>query len=196
MQDSSGSLQKSLQILEGRIAELKTKQIESEASYTEFPSRITAKLLHELEDSIGTLEVERTTLTEQLVADKVISKENFFEKLDLVSFEGRVAANNLIKRLGLHIFVNKLGRTNEMYSVSKNNAIPTLFSEEAKNLLFYLVHEGANIQFEAMQDEYFDLQVIQGELTDVGAILAKTDSWDELPPELLAMWKTRHGVKE
>lgn len=195
VQDSSGSLQKSLHILEGRIAELKGKQLEAEASHTEFPSRITAKLLHELEASIGTLETERSTLTEQLAADKVISKENFFEKLDLVSFEGRVAANNLIKRLGLHIFVNKLGRTDETYFVSKNNAIPHPFSSESPNLLFYLMHKGGNIRFEAMHDEYVDLQVAQGELTEAGAVLAKTDSWDELPSEVLAALRTRNGVK-
>ncbi|WP_223531214.1 recombinase family protein [Pseudomonas sp. GL-R-19] len=196
VQDSSGSLQKSLQILEGRIAELKSKQDEAEASHIEHPSRISAKLLHELEGSIATLEAERTTLTEQLTADKVMSKENFFEKLDLVSFEGRVAANNLIKRLGLHIFVSKHGRTDETYWVSKSNAIPTPFSDEAENLLFYLMHKGASIRFEAMYDEYVDLQVVQGELTEVGAILAKTDSWDELPSEILAALKARHGVKE
>ncbi|WMJ01204.1 recombinase family protein [Pseudomonas chlororaphis subsp. aurantiaca] len=193
VQDSSGSLQKSLQILEGRIAELKGKQEDAEASHTEFPSRITAKLLHELEASIGALEIERTTLTEQLTADKVISKENFFEKLDLVSFEGRVAANNLIKRLGLHIFANKHGRTDETYWVSKSNAIPTPFSDEAANLLFYLIHKDGNIRFEAMYDEYVDLQVIQGELTEGGAILTKTDSWDDLPTELLEALKSRHG---
>lgn len=196
VQDSSGSLQKSLQILEGRIAELKGKQEEAEASHAEFPSRITAKLLHELEASIGTLEAERSTLTEQLAADKVMNKENFFEKLDLVSFEGRVAANNLIKRLGLYIFANKHGRTDETYFVSKSNAIPTPFSEEAANLLFYLMHDGASIRFEAMHDEYVDLQVVQGELTEIGAILAKTESWDELPPDLLAALKARHGVTE
>ncbi len=195
VQDSSGSLQKSLQILEGRIAELKDKQDEAEASHIEFPSRITARLLQDLEANIGALESERTTLTEQLAADKVISKEDFFEKLDLVSFEGRVAANNLIKRLGLHIFVSKRGRTDEMYWVSRNNAIPTLFSEETANLLFYLIHTGKNIRFEGMHDEYVDLQVIQGEMNEVEAIFAKTESWDELPPELLAMWKARHGVK-
>jgi DNA invertase Pin-like site-specific DNA recombinase len=186
VQDSSGSLQKSLQILEGRIAELKGKQEEAEASHAEFPSRITAKLLQELETSIEAFEAERRVLSEQLAADKVISKESFFEKLDLVSFEGRVSANNLIKRLGLYIFVSKHGRTDETYWVSKSNAIPTPFSEEAENLIFYLMHKGDNIRFEAMQDEYVDLQVVQGELTDVGAILAKTDSWDELPLEILA----------
>ncbi|MDO9332372.1 MAG: recombinase family protein [Pseudomonas sp.] len=196
VQDSSGSLQKSIQILEGRLAELKGRQLEAEASHTEFPSRITAKLLHELEASIGILDAERTSLTEQLAADKVMNKENFFEKLDLVSFEGRVAANNLIKRLGLHIFVNKKGRTDETYWVSKNNAIPTLFSDEATNLLFYLMHKGGNIRFEAMMDEYIDLQITQGEMNDVEAIFEKTESWDQLPPDLLAALKARHGVTE
>ncbi|MNG20309.1 hypothetical protein D3C84_1045530 [compost metagenome] len=58
------------------------------------------------------------------------------------------------------------------------------------------MHKGANIRFEAMHNEYVDLQVVQGELTEVGAILAKTDSWDELPSEILAALKARHSVKE
>lgn len=194
VQDSSGSLQKALQIVEGRIASLKTRQDDAEASHAEFPSRITAKLLHELEADISALESERGTISEQLVSDNVINKDDFFEKLDLVSFEGRVAANNLIKRLGLFIFVSKNGRTDETYWVSKNNAIPLPFSTEAANLLFYLMHRGKEIQFEAMHDEYVDLQVAQGELNEVEAIFAKTESWDELPAELLALWKARHGI--
>ena len=194
VQDSSGRLQKSLQVVEGRINSLKARQDDAEASHAEFPSRITAKLLHELEAEIGVLESERAAINEQLASDKVMNKDDFFKKLDLVSFEGRVAANNLIKRLGLYIFVNKNGRTDETYWVSKNNAIPHLFSAESKNLLFYLMHEGGNIRFEALHDGYVDLQVAQGELNEVEAIFAKTESWDELPPELLAMWKARHGA--
>lgn len=194
VQDSSGSLQKSLQVIEGRIASLKLRQDDAEASHAEFPSRITAKLLHGLEADIGALESERTAIAEQLASDKVMSKHDFFEKLDLVSFEGRVAANNLIKRLGLFIFVSKNARTDETYWVSKNNAIPLPFSAETPNLLFYLMHQGKEIRFEAMYDEYVDLQVTQGELNEVEAIFAKTESWDKLPPELLALWKARHGV--
>ncbi|WP_103466507.1 hypothetical protein [Pseudomonas putida] len=196
VQDSSGSLQKSLQIVEGRIASLKARQDDAEASHAEFPSRITAKLLHELEADIGALESERTAIAERLASDKVVSKHDFFEKLDLVSFEGRVAANNLIKRLGLFIFASKNGRTDETYWVSKNNAIPQMFSAEADNLIFYLMHRGKEIRFEAMYDEYVDLQVAQGELNEVEAIFAKTESWDELTPELLAMWKARHGITD
>lgn len=194
VQDSSGSLQKSLQVIEGRIASLKVRQDDAEASHAEFPSRITAKLLHGLEADIGALESERIAIAEQLASDKVMSKHDFFEKLDLVSFEGRVAANNLIKRLGLFIFVNKNARTDETYWISKNNAIPLPFSAETPNLLFYLMHRGKEIRFEAMYDEYVDLQLTQGELNEVEAIFAKTESWDELPPELLGLLKARHGV--
>jgi DNA invertase Pin-like site-specific DNA recombinase len=196
VQDSSGRLQKSLQVVEGRIASLKARQNEAEASHAEFPSRITAKLLHELEAEISALDLERAAISEQLASDKVMNKDDFFKKLDLVSFEGRVAANNLIKRLGLFIFVSKLGRTNEMYFVSKNNAIPTLFSDETKNLLFYLIHQGKEIRFEAMYDAFVDLQVAQGEMDEIAAIFAKTESWDELPPELLAMWKARDADRK
>jgi DNA invertase Pin-like site-specific DNA recombinase len=196
VQDSSGRLQKSLHIVEGRIASFKTRQNEAEASHAEYPSRITAKLLHELEAEIGALESERAAISEQLASDKVMNKDDFFKKLDLVSFEGRVAANNLIKRLGLYIFVQKHGRTDETYWVSKGNAIPTPFSEAGENLLFYLMHKGGNIRFEAMDDEFIDLQVAQGEMTEVGAILAKTDSWDELPSEILAALKAHNGVKK
>ncbi|MEB3899436.1 recombinase family protein [Pseudomonas putida] len=196
VQDSSGSLQKSLQVIEGRIASLKARQVDAEASHAEFPSRITAKLLHELEADISVLESEHTTINEQLASNKVMNKDDFFKKLDLVSFEGRVAANNLIKRLGLFIFASKHGRTDETYWISKNNAIPLPFSVEADNLLFYLIHRGKEIRFEAMYDEYVDLQVAQGELNEVEAIFAKTESWDDLPPELLAMWRARHGIPE
>lgn len=191
VQDSSGSLQKTLQVLDGRISELKARQNEAEASHTEFPSRITAKLLNELESSITTLETERSALAEQLVADRVISKDDFFEKLDLVSFEGRAAANNLIKRLGLRIFANKHERTNETYWITKGDAIPTLFSKEAKDLLFYFINKGKSIRFEAMHDEYVDLQVSQGELSEAAAVFAKEDSWDNLPPHLLEMLKVK-----
>lgn len=196
VQDSSGSLQKALRIIDGRIEENKQRQNEAEASHTEFPSRITAKLLSELEHSIAALEAERESLSEQLAADKVINKNDFFEKLDLVSFEGRAAANNLLKRLGLFIFASKNGRTDETYWGSKNNAIPAPFSSESSNLLFYLMHQGSKIRFEAMHDEYVDLQVLQGEMNEIEALFDKTESWDELPPHLLAMWKAKHGVVE
>lgn len=194
VQDSSGSLQKSLQIVEGRIASLKARQSEAEASHAEYPSRITARLLHELEGDIGALETESAAISEQLASNKVMNKDDFFKRLDLVSFEGRVAANNLIKRLGLFVFVQKLGRTNELYWITKNNAIPLLFSAETSNLLFYLTHRAEEIQFEAMHDEYIDLQIAQGEINEVQAILLKTESWDELPPEILALVKAREGL--
>lgn len=175
VQDSSGSLRKSLQVIEGRISEFKARQDRAEASHAEFPSRITAKLLSELESSITALEDERATLSEQLVADRVISKDDFFEKLDLVTFEGRAAANNLIKRLGLFIFVSKFGRTNEVYWVSADNAIPAPFSE-GSSLLFYLRHKGVSIRLGALTDDILNLQVIQGEITDMEADLAKRNA--------------------
>jgi len=187
VQSNTGSLTNQLRINEGRTTELKAKQAEIESYHFESPSRITAKQLAELERDIETLEAEHNTLSQQLAADKVISKDDFFSKLDLVSYEGRAAANNLVKRLGVHIFLHKLGRTNEVYTVTSKNAIPALFSDESKNMLFYIIHRGAELVTHAMKDEYFDLLEAQGELTPFQALLEKTESWDQLPPDVLAM---------
>ncbi|MCY1464335.1 hypothetical protein D9M71_823470 [compost metagenome] len=51
--------------------------------------------------------------------------------------------------------------------------------------MFIIDHTGKNLIVKGMQDSQIDLQVIQGELSEAGGILAKTESWDELPPELL-----------
>lgn len=57
------------------------------------------------------------------------------------------------------------------------------------------MHRGKEIQFEAMYDEYVDLQLTQGDLNEVEAAFAKTESWDSLRPHMLAMWKARHIIK-
>jgi DNA invertase Pin-like site-specific DNA recombinase len=186
VQSSSGSITKQLQVVEGRIAELKGKQTEAEASHAEYPSRITAKLLSELETSIEELEQEREHLTTQLAADRVISKEDFFQKLDLVTFEGRAAANNLLRRLDVHTYTLKHGRAHESYFVSDAKMKPQPFdgTNSFGHLMFIIDHTGKNLIVKGMQDSQIDLQVSQGELSMVAGVLAKTESWDELPPEL------------
>ncbi|MDP1142773.1 hypothetical protein, partial [Klebsiella pneumoniae] len=52
-------------------------------------------------------------LAQNLATDQVVSKADFFERLDLTSYEGRAAANNLVKRLGVRIGVTKLERMND-----------------------------------------------------------------------------------
>jgi DNA invertase Pin-like site-specific DNA recombinase len=162
VQSNTSSLTKALRVNEGRTGELKAKQAEAYSSHKEFPSRSTAKLLSELERDIEALEAEHNALSQQLAADKIISKDDFFQKLDLVSYEGRVAANNLVKRLGVHIFVQKVGRLDEVYFISDANVIPR--SEDKRHLMFTIGHKGDKLRMDAERAQYFETQKAQGDL--------------------------------
>lgn len=187
VQDSSGSLNRQIQIIEGKLEELKNKQTEAEESHTEFPSRVTARILQSLEIDIESLETEQGNLRQQLAADKVISKEDFFKKLDLTSYEGRAAANNLMKRLGIYIFALKGGRMNEIYLIVNEKKKPNILTNEIEYVMFTVYHSGTIISISGVQDNYIDLQVAQGEIAENMAQVMKREAWDELPPDALKM---------
>lgn len=164
VQNNTGNITQQLRVNEGRTTELKAKQTDIEAFHFESPSRVTAKQLAELERDIESLEAEHNALSQQLAADKVISKDDFFQKLDLVSYPGRVAANNLVKRLGVHIFALKNRRTDESYFITNNNVKPK-DSPQAENLMFIVIHVRDKITTHAVQDEFFERLIAQGETT-------------------------------
>jgi DNA invertase Pin-like site-specific DNA recombinase len=150
---SSGSLSKQLQVVEGRIEELRAKQAEAEAAHEEFPSRITAKQLQQIESDLERLDGEHNVLSQELATDNVLSKEDFFEKLDLISYAGRFAANNLVKRLAVRIDVAKWGRLNEAYAVTINS-VPT----------FVIMHEKDDIAVRALDSASLDKLVLHGDI--------------------------------
>lgn len=140
---------------------MKSKLAEQEAAHSEFPSRSTAKLLAELERDLDILSGEHETLSQQLAADKVISKDDFFQKLDLVTYEGRVAANNLVKRLGVYVYALKRGRTDEVYCVSDTKTIPIALTPSIHNLMFLVLHKQNSIGIYAHQDKYREIEEVQ-----------------------------------
>lgn len=166
VQNNVGSITKLLQVNEGRTAELKAKLQDAKSFQEESPSRTGAKLLAELERDLDLLGSDHQTLSQQLAADKVISKDDFFQKLDLVTYEGRVAANNLVKRLGVYVYALKRGRTDEMYCVSDTKAIPTAMTPTIHHLLFVILHERDSIKMLSHRDEYRKIDRLQRGLTD------------------------------
>ena len=151
VRSSSGSLTKKLQVSDGRIEELRAKQANAEASHQEFPSRITAKLLQQIEVDLEALVADRNAIAQNLATDQVVSKSDFFEKLDLTSYEGRVAANNLVKRLDVRISVSKLGRLDEVYRVIISGT-----------LAFLISHHERKLTIRSMDARILDKQVMHG----------------------------------
>ena len=163
VQSNSGSITQQLKINEGRTAELKSKQAEIESFHFESPSRITAKQLADLERDIEALEAEHNSLSQQLVADKVVSKDDFFQKLDLVSYQGRVSANNLVKRLGVSIYALKIGRTHEDYWITTP---ATDVSEEpaARPVIAVFSHTGPTVRIDPLTNDFEQTQILHGDL--------------------------------
>lgn len=157
VQDNSSSIAKQISILEGRLGDLKAKHSETEKLHEEIPSRSSAKILAALEAETEQLETEKRILHEQLATDIVTNKEDFFRRLDLVSYEGRVAANNLLKRLHIRVSVWKNDRMHEHYTVSENRGF--------KPYLLTVEHVQDNISINAYSGTAMNAQLAQGEIT-------------------------------
>ena len=154
VRSSSGSLTQKIQVMDGRVEELRAKQANAESSHEEFPSRITAKLLQQIETDLETLNAEREALAQNLATDQVVSKSDFFERLDLTSYEGRAAANNLVKRLGVRISVIKLERMNECYAVSVEGTVS-----------FLVYNREIALTIRSVDTDILNKQVMHGEIT-------------------------------
>lgn len=158
VQGSSGAIRKKLDVAEGRGEELRVKFAAAEDAHNEYPSRTTAKLLHELESQLAAVDAEKDTLRQQMAVDRVVSKSDFFEKLDVTSFEGRAAANNLTKRLGTRIYVRKNGRCNETYLISVTAA-----DGSEPSVIGAITHTNKRIRIDSASDAFDELQKLHGD---------------------------------
>jgi len=164
VQNSAGSIRKKLDVAEGRSEELRAKFAAAEDAHNEYPSRTTAKLLHDLESQMATVDIEKDALRSQMAVDRVVSKEDFFEKLDLTSFEGRVAANNLTKRLGTRIFVRKNNRCNETYLIAATMTHGGQENESEQTVIGAITHVGSKVRIDSASEAFTELQKLQGDL--------------------------------
>ncbi len=96
-------------------------------------------------------------MRELLAVNQVVSKKDFFAQLDIVSFEGRHAANRLLKRLGILIFT----------SVTSGYKMPMqMHTVSAEGITqFQIIHFENSMMIFAAQKNIVDLRVLQGEIS-------------------------------
>lgn len=186
VQTSQGEALKQLKIVEGKLETMRQRHSQMNADYYASPSTSVALMISKLEEEQAILNIEKEHLKQSAAASSIVSKEHFFERLDITSYEGRHAANSLMKRLGLYIFALGHSPTHQSYFISDKNQIPHPFTPEFESLRFTANHFSDDLIIHATQDELVDVQVFQGELTPTQALLEKTESWDELPDEVIA----------
>jgi len=155
VQTSEGEARKLLTTVTGKLEAVTQRHVQMSEDYFVSPSTGIAKMIARLEAEQITLREEHERLMETLATSQVVSKEDFFEKLDLVSFEGRHAANSLLKRLGVTISVLSEDSAEQWYMVKTESGT-----------LFAIFHRSDDIAIRSSDSRILDLQSLHDEIDE------------------------------
>ena len=153
VQASEGQTMKELATVDGKMQTVNERLATAVVLMTEAPSSALAMLVQNLESEQAALGEEQQRLRELLAVNQVVSKKDFFAQLDIVSFEGRHAANRLLKRLGVLISA----------SVTSDYQMHTVAAEGITQ--FQIIHFSTSMIMFAAQKKIVDLRVLQGEIS-------------------------------
>jgi DNA invertase Pin-like site-specific DNA recombinase len=172
VQAGNGRLTKELYEVDGQLKVTKEAYRYAQELFNEYPSKAVAKQLHKYEEERERLETTKTKLTRELATNKVVDKEDFKSRVDLVSYEGRYAANLLIKRLSLYVFFQVLAPDRFYCRISPNPLLGTGVATD-EDFFFDIGYNKGQIAVIGHTVAIIDLQLKQGELTD-------QEWWDNL----------------
>lgn len=168
----SAEIRRSLEVADGKLAEIASKLEVAIEGQSAFPSVAGAKLLHEREQEHTHSLTLRDELRQQLASHRVISREDFFRQIDLVTYEGRAAANSLLKRLGLQVLFKRhnLGRF-QCWVLGKSDESVT---DETQQMLFSVMYDDGHVTTQPLDPDIYDRQVEQG-LTTIEAAMREQE---------------------
>jgi len=162
----SAEIRKNLEVVEGRLTGVTKKLEQATEAQAAFPSNAGGKLLHDLELEHEQHSIKRDELRQQLASTHVISKEDFFQKLDLVTYEGRAAANSLLKRLRVVVLFKRHSPNNfRCWVLDKSDEEIT---EETEQFLFGILFKDGALAVQAFDNDIYERQIEQGEITAEG----------------------------
>lgn len=108
VRDSSGKIERELREVSGKLIEQRRMLEKHKAAakiYTEDDTIY--GLLAAAGAEVRQLVKRQDELSVLLAADRIIDKEKFFERLDLITYEGRERANSLLKRLKIKVAIEE-----------------------------------------------------------------------------------------
>jgi DNA invertase Pin-like site-specific DNA recombinase len=106
VQSSASTINAKLEAVMGELIAARTKLAKLKATYKERDSDTVLSLIYETEDTIAALVAQEDRYTADLAADQIVDKDDFFARLDLVSFAGRSRANGIVKRLKVEVRID------------------------------------------------------------------------------------------
>lgn len=174
VQDNSAKIKKQISVADGQIVEIegRLKQLQDQLLTLggSIPASVVS-IMQKLESDLIVLRDHRESLKEDLARDKTLSKEEFFSRLDLVSYEGRARANSLLKMLGITVQIRNYKRTRKDAVVS------------------YLVVQNGRMLFDYRDDPIFGLMFFALSLASLDTAEAQGDVFnaEEQRPQLIRL---------
>ncbi|AHZ79982.1 MULTISPECIES: recombinase family protein [Pseudomonas] len=164
----SADIRKSLEVVEGKLAVIAGHLEGAIEAQTAFPTIAGAKVLYKFEQDHAQCSAERDELRQQLASHRVISREDFFLQVDLVTYEGRAAANSLLKRLGLQVLFRRHNPSRfQCWVLDKSEEAVT---DEVQQMLFSVLYEDGHATTQPLDPDIYGRQVEQGLTTTEAAM--------------------------
>lgn len=164
----SAEIRKSLEVAEGHFRVVADKLQQATEVYTAVATIAGAKRIQELESEHAQCLAARDELRGQLASHRVINKEDYLKQLDLVTYEGRAAANSLLKRLHLQVLFKRHNPSHfQCWVLDKSDEAVT---DEVQQMLFSVLYEGERATTQPLDPDIYDRQVEHDVITAAVAI--------------------------
>lgn len=163
VQDNSAKLQRQITVLDGKIASIAGRLDDLQQQVLAFGGRIPKTLvasMTKLEDEQEAYTQQREQLKADLGRERIVSKEEFFSRLDMVSYEGRGKANGLLKTLGISVRVRRNEGRGEKAEISY------MVDREGQTIFGLSDHPTHGVMFFAFESGSFKAGVVQGDISE------------------------------
>ncbi|MDM1709592.1 recombinase family protein [Pseudomonas sp. 165] len=139
VQDSQARIQKEIASIDIRLDLIKKRQAQISSQLLDVNGDLPAFVLEtamRIDQDLKELKSKKSELKRDAQREKILDKKDFFEKLDLVSFEGRAKANYLLKVLKVKVLI---GRENEAvnYIVEAEDVRTLVMRQVADQIDYY-----------------------------------------------------------
>lgn len=164
----SAGIRKSLEVEEGKLALLSERLEQATKAFNAYPSNAAAQLLQSIEQEHRQTFADRDELRQQLASTRVISRDDFLQQLDLISYEGRASANSLLKRLELQVQFKRYDpKRFQCWVLDKSDES---VNEETDQVLFSVLYADGRTSTQALDPDIYDRQIEQGQITTAEAV--------------------------
>ncbi|MFR0692159.1 recombinase family protein [Enterobacterales bacterium AE_CKDN230030158-1A_HGKHYDSX7] len=166
VQDNTAALGRALAASEGKSSDISERLTSLQQQILTFGAKIPPTLVQTLAALDNQL-TEETATQERLRADiareTIASKDDFFNRLDLVSFAGRSAANAVLKRLRLNVYIRSSGPNACSFDVS--STMPNEFKGKWPLMRFLLTSN--DIYFQPFTTDSLQRGITQGDAPEI-----------------------------